>query len=116
MIGLMSFELYLVGMIISFFYIIDLLYLLILFVINPSLITLMIGTPPATAASNSRLTCFFSANFANSSPCLEINALLAVTTCFLFLIELKTNFFAAPSEPPMSSTTISISFFKYASL
>ena len=81
----------------------------ILFVTNPSLMTLIIGTPPATAASNSRLTFFFSASFANSSPYFEINALFAVTTCFLFFIELKTNFFAAPSEPPISSTTISIS-------
>ena len=67
------------------------------------------GTPPATAASNSRFTLFFSANFDRESPCFDIKALFAVTICFLFLIELKTKFFAAPFDPPISSTTISIS-------
>ncbi len=72
-----------------------------LFVINPSLMDLIMGTPPATAASNSRLILFFSANLDNSLPYFEIKDLFAVTTCFLFLRELKTNFFAAPSEPPL---------------
>ena len=59
--------------------------LLILFVAKPSLIVLSTGIPPATAASNSKLTLFFSANLPKSSPCLEIKALLAVITCiFLF--------------------------------
>ena len=75
----------------------------------------MIGTPPATAASNSRFTLFFSASFDSSSPYLEIRPLLAVTTCFLFLIELKTSFFAAPSDPPINSTTRSISLILEAS-
>ena len=87
-----------------------------MFVINPSLIDLIIGTPPATAASNSRFTLFFSASFDNSFPYLDIKALFAVTTCFLFLIELKTNFLAAPSDPPINSITISISFLFEASI
>ena len=80
--------------------------LLILFVTNPSFITLIIGIPPATAASYSKLTLFFSANFYNSSPYFEISDLFAVKTCFLFFIESKTNFFATPSEPPINSMTI----------
>ena len=75
---------------------------------SPSLIDLMIGIPPATAASNSRLTRLFSASFDNSSPYFEIKALFAVTTCFLFLIELNTSFFAGPSDPPINSITRSI--------
>ena len=43
------------------------------------------GTPPQTDASNSKFTLFFSAIFAKSSPYFAIRALLAVTTCFLFL-------------------------------
>ena len=56
----------------------------ILFAIKPSLIDLTIGTPPQTAASNSKLTLFFSAIFDKSSPYFAIKALFAVTTCFLF--------------------------------
>ena len=70
----------------------------------------MIGIPPATAASNSTLTLFFSAIIASLLPYLDINDLFAVTTCFLFFIALKTNFFAGPSEPPINSTIKSISF------
>ena len=32
----------------------------------------------------------------------DINDLLAVTTCFFRLIELKTSFLAGPSAPPIS--------------
>ena len=83
--------------------------------IKPSFKDLIIGTPPQTDASNSRLTLFFSAIFANWSPYLAIKALLAVTTCFLFLRASKTNFLAAPSEPPINSTTKSTSFILVAS-
>ena len=71
---------------------------------------LIIGTPPQTAASNSRLTLFDSAILESLSPYLAISALLAVTTCFLFFNALKTSFFAGPSAPPISSTIMSTSF------
>ena len=58
--------------------------LLILLAIRPSFIDLIIGTPPQTAASNSKLTLFFSAIKDNWSPYLAIKALFAVITCFLF--------------------------------
>ena len=80
-----------------------------MFDISPSLIALIIGTPPATAASNSKLTLFFSATFDKKSPCFEIKALFAVTTCFLFFNALRTNFFAGPSDPPINSTIMSTS-------
>ena len=67
------------------------------------------GTPPQTAASNSRFTLFFSASNASWSPYFDIRDLLAVTTCFFFLIDWKISFFAGPSAPPISSMTISIS-------
>ena len=44
----------------------------------------IIGTPPATAASYCKLTLFFSAILASSSPYFAIKALFAVITCFLF--------------------------------
>ena len=78
--------------------------------IRPSFKDLIMGTPPHTAASNSKLTLFSSAILDNLSPYLAINALFAVTTCFLFFNALKTNFFAAPSDPPINSTIISTSF------
>ena len=89
--------------------------LLILFAIKPSFKDLIIGTPPQTDASNSKFTLFFSAIFDKSSPYFAINALLAVTTCFLFFKALNTNFFAGPSAPPISSTIKSTSFFFVAS-
>ena len=70
---------------------------------------LIIGIPPATAASNSILTLFLSASNASWSPYFDIKDLLAVTTCFFLLIESKTSFLAGPSAPPISSMTISIS-------
>ncbi len=69
----------------------------------------MIGTPPATEASYSRFTLFFSANIASSFPCLAIKALLAVITCFLFFNADKTSFLAGPSDPPINSTITSTS-------
>ena len=72
----------------------------------------MIGIPPATEASYSRLTLFFSAITASLSPYFDIKALLAVITCFLFIRDEKTSFFAAPSDPPINSTTISTSLSK----
>jgi hypothetical protein len=52
----------------------------ILLVAKPSLIDLNIGIPPATEASNSRLTLLSSAILASSFPCLEIRALFGVIT------------------------------------
>ena len=86
-----------------------------MFVANPSLIDLNIGIPPATDASNSKLTLFFSAISANLSPYFAIRALFAVTICFLFFKALKTNFFAGPSAPPISSTIKSTFLFFVAS-
>jgi hypothetical protein len=44
------------------------------------LIDLNIGIPPATEASNSRLTLLSSAILVSSFPCLEISALFGVIT------------------------------------
>ena len=87
----------------------------ILFAIKPSFKDLIIGTPPQTAASNSKLTLLFSAILDNSSPYFAIKALLAVTTCFLFLRALKTNFLAGPSAPPINSIIKSTSLIFVAS-
>ena len=46
---------------------------------------LRIGIPPATDASNSKLTLFFSANLDKLSPCFAINALFGVTTLIFSL-------------------------------
>ena len=69
------------------------------------------GIPPQTAASYSKFTLFFSAILDNSFPYLATRALLAVITCFLFFKASKTNFFAGPSDPPISSMIRSTSFF-----
>ena len=82
----------------------------ILLAIKPSFKDRIIGTPPQTEASNSKLTLFFSAILESWSPYLAINALFAVTTCFLFLRALNTNFFAGPSAPPINSIIKSTSF------
>ena len=87
-----------------------------LLAIKLSFIDLMIGTPPHTAASNSKLTLFSSAILDNWSPYFAISALLAVTTCFLFFNALKTNFFAGPSDPPINSTIISTCFLFFNAL
>src|SRR6266566_2941416 len=70
---------------------------------------LMTGMPPATAASKASATPAFSASAASRVPCSAINALLAVTTCFLCLSALSITLSATPSAPPISSTTTSIS-------
>ena len=79
----------------------------ILFAAKPSLMDFKIGIPPATDASKARITLFFLAKANNSFPKLASNALLAVTTCFLFSIALITKSFAIV-VPPISSTMTSI--------
>ena len=82
------------------------------FVAKPSLIERSIGIPPATAASNSKHTLFFSAIFARLSPCFAIKALFGVITWILFLRDVSTIFFEIPSDNPMHSNNMSIfSFF-----
>ena len=78
------------------------------FAAKPSRRVLIIGIPPATAASNITVTCFSSAAAKISLPYSANNFLLAVTTCLPFSIAFKIKSLAMP-VPPMSSTTISIS-------
>ena len=66
--------------------------------------------PPATDASNSKLTLFFSASFAKSLPCLEIRALFGVITWILFFNAVSTTFLEIPSDKPMTSNNMSIFF------
>ena len=82
-----------------------------LLVAKPSLIDLSIGIPPATDASNSKFTLFFSANLARESPCLAIKALLGVITFIFFFKACSTTFFEMPSDWPIDSNRISIFFF-----
>ena len=82
-----------------------------MFVANPSLIDLNIGIPPATDSSNSKLTLFFSASFANSLPCFEIKALLGVITWILLFRAVSTTFLEIPSDKPIASNNILILFF-----
>ena len=81
--------------------------LFILFVDSPSLIVLSTGIPPPTAASNSKLTLFFSAKIDRASPFFAMTALFAVITCFLFFKASIIIFFEIPSESPISSKMIS---------
>ena len=76
--------------------------------VSPSRSALMMGTPPATAASNATITPLFCAAANISLPCNASNALFAVTTCLASAIACRTKSFAG-ATPPMSSTTISIS-------
>ena len=78
---------------------------------NPSLIDLNMGIPPATEASNSRLTLLSSAIFANSFPCFEINALFGVITCIFFFNADSTTFLEIPSDNPIASNKISTFFY-----
>ena len=78
------------------------------FAVSPSRRALMIGTPPATAASNATVTPFAMAAAKISVPCLASNALLAVTTCLPLAIALSTSAFVKVS-PPINSQTMSIS-------
>ena len=64
--------------------------------------------PPATEASNAKVTLFFLANSNSSLPKFASNALFAVTTCFLFSMALIIKSFAMV-VPPISSTMTSIS-------
>ena len=75
---------------------------------KPSLIDLRIGIPPATEASNSKLTLFFSAILTKSFPCLEIKALFGVITWILFIKAVWTTFLDIPSAKPIASNKISI--------
>src|SRR5688500_15652682 len=75
---------------------------------NPSRTALMIGTPPATAASNATITPFFFAEAKLSLPCVARSALFAVTTCLPWAIASITRSLATV-VPPISSTTISTS-------
>ena len=76
--------------------------------LRPSRTALIIGTPPATAASNATITPCFCASANISLPYIANNALFAVTTCLPLAIALSTNSLATP-QPPISSITISTS-------
>src|ERR1700687_1086714 len=56
------------------------------FAVSPSRSALMIGMPPATAASNATITPFACAASKISLPCTASSALFAVTTCLPFAI------------------------------
>ena len=75
---------------------------------RPSRTALMIGTPPATAASNPTITPCFCAAAKISLPCTASIALLAVTRCLPFAIALRVSSFAIV-YPPISSITMSMS-------
>ena len=70
------------------------------------MIVLKIGIPPATDASNSKLTLFDSASFDKLSPCFDIKALLGVITCIFFLIAVSKIFFEIPSDKQTHSNKI----------
>src|SRR5207302_9057332 len=70
---------------------------------------LITGMPPATAASKASATPASSARAASRVPFSAINALLAVTTCFLWASAVSMTWRATPSAPPINSTTASIS-------
>ena len=76
--------------------------------VRPSRSALMIGMPPATAASNATITPFACAAAKISLPCRASSALLAVTTCLPCAIASSTSV-RAGSMPPISSTTMSMS-------
>jgi hypothetical protein len=76
--------------------------------LRPSRSALMIGTPPATAASKATITPFFCAAAKMRLPCVASSALFAVTTCLPLAIASSTRSFAT-RVPPMSSTTMSTS-------
>src|SRR5688572_11800 len=75
---------------------------------RPSRSALMIGTPPATAASNATITPCFCAAAKIWLPWVASSALFAVTTCLPWRIASSTSSFAIV-VPPISSTTISTS-------
>ena len=61
------------------------------FAVSPSRSALMIGMPPATAASNATITPFAEAAAKISLPCCASSALFAVTTCLPFAIAASTS-------------------------
>ena len=75
---------------------------------RPSRKLLMIGMPPATAASYDTATPFSAAAVKISLPCNARSALLAVTTCLPAAMASSTRLLAG-SMPPITSTTMSIS-------
>jgi hypothetical protein len=75
--------------------------------VSPSRSALMIGMPPATAASKATVTPRLRAASKISLPCTASSALLAVTTCLPASIACITKVRAMP-VPPISSTTMSI--------
>ncbi len=64
--------------------------------VRPSRSALMMGMPPATAASNATITPFSRAAAKISLPCTASNALLAVTTCLPAAIASSTSALATP--------------------
>ena len=64
------------------------------FAVRPSRSALMIGTPPATAASKATITPFFCAAAKISLPWVASSALLAVTTCLPWRIASSCRSFA----------------------
>ena len=78
------------------------------FAVKPSRSALMIGTPPATAASNATITLFSNAAANISVPCFASKALLAVTTCLPLAIAFSTSALVVVS-PPINSQTMSMS-------
>src|SRR5207244_20550 len=78
------------------------------FAVRPSRSALMIGMPPATAASNATITPAFCAAAKISLPCAARSALLAVTTCLPSAIACSMSE-RAGSMPPISSSTMSTS-------
>src|SRR5690606_13010268 len=76
--------------------------------VSPSRMALMMGMPPATAASKATITPCAEAAAKISLPCLASNALFAVTTCLPCAMASSTSSRASVS-PPISSTTISTS-------
>ena len=75
--------------------------------VSPSRSALMIGMPPATAASNATITPLARAASKISVPCTASSALLAVTTCLPLAIARSTSSRATP-VPPIISATMSI--------
>ena len=84
------------------------------FAVSPSRSALMIGMPPATAASKATMTPFSRAAAKISLPCTASSALFAVTTCLPAAIASMTNVRAMP-YPPINSTTMSIAGFAITS-
>ena len=64
--------------------------------VKPSRNALMMGMPPATAASKATITRIFCAAAKISLPCVASSALLAVTTCLPLAMALSTSSFATP--------------------